>query len=78
MTFTLRGGRGEGGCFGKNEMLSDVRGWGGGWVSKCYGRPVFLFLVKENWICAMTRHHAEPNINILSTRNLAAGSDVRQ
>ena len=55
-------------------MLSDVRRG----VSKCYGPPVFLFFIKENWICAMTRHHAEPNINILSTRNLAAGSDVRQ
>ena len=27
-------------------------------------------------ICAITRHHAEPNINILLTRNLF-GSDVR-
>ena len=28
--------------------------------------------------CAMTRHHAEPNINILFTRNLPFDSDVRQ
>ena len=33
--------------------------------------------MKENWICAMTRHHAVPNINILFTRNLPFHSDVR-
>ena len=35
-------------------------------VSKRSGRPVF-FIIKENWIWAMTRHHAN---NILLTRNL--------
>ena len=29
----------------------------------------FLFFIKENWICAMTRLHAEPNISILLTRS---------
>ena len=49
-------------------MLSDV--WGIG-VSEFSGRPIFIIVfIKENWICAMTRHHAEPNINILLTRNL--------
>ena len=24
-----------------------------------------FFFIKENWICAMTRHHAEPNINMV-------------
>ena len=48
--------------FHKNEMLSDVWGWG---VSECSGRPIFFFFIKENWICAMTRHHAEPNINLV-------------
>ena len=38
-------------------------------VSECSGRPTFIFFIKENWICAMTRH-AEPDINILLTRNL--------
>ena len=58
MTYTLKeGGR------GKNEMLSDVGGWE---VSECSGRPVFIFLIKENWIWAMNRHHAEPSMNILS------------
>ena len=28
----------------KNEMLSDVGGWE---VSECYGRPVFIFLLKK-------------------------------
>ena len=65
---------------GKNKMLSDVKGGGGGgWrVSECCGRQVFIFFIKENWICAMTRHHAEPNVNISLTRNLPFDSDVRQ
>ena len=76
MTSTLRGGGGRGGGWqGKNEMLSDVEGWG---ISECSGRPIFNFFIKENFIFAMTRHHAEPNINILLTRNLAFESDVRQ
>ena len=47
------------------------RRWG---VSKCFGRPIFIFFIKENWILAMTRHHAN---NIL-TRDLHFDSDVRQ
>ena len=48
-------------------------------ISECSGRPSFVFF-KENWICAVVRHHAEPNINILLTRNLKLpfDSDVRQ
>ena len=53
-------------------MLSDVAGWG---VSKCSGHPIFIFFIKENWIWAMTRHHAD---NILLTRNLHFDYDVRQ
>ena len=49
------------GVYGKNEMLSDV--WGRGF-SECSGRPIFNFFVKENYIGAMTKYHAEPNINI--------------
>ena len=37
-----------------------------------------LFFITENWICAMTRHYVESNINILLTRNLPFDSDVRQ
>ena len=38
-------------------MLSDV---GGSGVSECFGRPIFVvFFIKENWVCVMTRHHAE-------------------
>ena len=51
-------------------MLSDV---GGREVSKCLDVQSLFFLIKENWICAMTRHHAKPN-NILLTRNLPFGS----
>ena len=42
------------------------------WTSNLY------FFIKENWICAMTRHHAKANIKILLTRNLPFDSDVRQ
>ena len=63
MTSTLRRGEVKGGekrGVGKSEMLSDVEGrWG---VSECSGHPIFILLIKENWICAMTRHHGEPNI----------------
>ena len=38
----------------------------------------FFVFVKENWIYAMTRHHAESNIDILLTRNLPFDSGVRQ
>ena len=48
-------------------MLSDVQVWG---VSKSSGYP--------NWICAITRHHLEPNIYILLTRNLPFDFDVRE
>ena len=51
-------------------MLSDVGEWGEG-VSKCSGRPIFIFFIKENWIWAMTKHHAN---NILLTRNLPLDS----
>ena len=55
-------------------MLLDVGGWG---VSKRSERRMFIFFSKENWIGAMTRHHAESK-NILLTRNLPFDSDVRQ
>ena len=60
----------------ENEMLSDIGGRG--LVSKCSGRPILIFFSKENWIGAMTRYHAEANINTLLTRNLSFESDVRQ
>ena len=40
-------------------MLLDVVGWG---VSEGSGRPIFFFIIKENWICAVTRHHIEPDM----------------
>ena len=59
----------------KNEMLSDVWGWG---IRECSGVQFLFFFIKENWICAMTKQHAQPNINILLTRNLHFYSDLRQ
>ena len=56
-------------------MLSDVGGWG---VSKCSGRPIFILFIKEIWICAMTRRHAQPNIKMLLTRSLPFDSYVRE
>ena len=51
-----------------NERYSqkwDVIGSRGSGVSKCSGRPIFIFFfIKENWICAVNRHHTEPNNNI--------------
>ena len=45
---------------------------------ECTGRSVFIFLLEKKWICAMRRHHTEPNSDILLTRNLPFDSDVRQ
>ena len=47
-------------------------------VSKCSWTSILFSLIKENWICAMIRSHAEPNINILLTRNLPFDYDIRQ
>ena len=44
------------------------------WLS---GHPIFIFFIKENWIYALTRHHTELKI-ILLTRNLPCDSDVKQ
>ena len=56
-------------------MLSDI---GGCDANECSERPIFTFFVTENWICAVTRCHAEPNIDILLTRNIPFDFDVRQ
>ena len=45
------------------EMLSDVMEWG---VSECFGSPIFIFFIKENWICILTRHHTEPYNIVIS------------
>ena len=49
-------------------MLSDVGGRFGG-VSEYSELSIFISFIKENWISAMTRHHAE-------TSNLPLDSDV--
>ena len=50
------------------------RGWG---LSECFGRPIFILFIKENWICAMTRRLAEPN-NMSLTRNFPFDCYIRQ
>ena len=72
MTSTLRE-RDE--RYDKYEMLSNVSEWG---VNECSRCSIFIFFIKENWICSMTRLLAESNINILLTRNLPTDSGVRQ
>ena len=49
-----------------------------GWGSECSGRSIFIFLIKENWICGITGHQAESKINILLTINLRIDSGIRQ
>ena len=56
-------------------MLSEVESWG---VASVLDVQSLIFFIKENWICAMTRHQAESNINILLTRNLPFDSGVIQ
>ena len=52
-------------------MLSDVREGG----KQVFWTSNFYFFAKENWICTMTRHHAN---NILLIGNLPFDSGVRQ
>ena len=56
-------------------MLSDALR--GGLASVLDVQSLFFF-IKESWISAMTRHHADPKSNILLTRNLPFDSYVRQ
>ena len=53
-------------------MLSDT---GGGELTSILDVQSCFSIIKENWICTMTRYHAN---NILSARNLPFASDVRQ
>ena len=53
-------------------------GLGGGGLESVLDVQSLFFFIEENWICAVTRHHAEPNINMLLTRNFPFDSDVRQ
>ena len=49
----------------------DVIGRSGVGGSECSDRPIFILFIKQIYICTMTKHHAESNINnILLTRNL--------
>ena len=70
MTSTLKGG----GSGGSKAKMGCYRTYGGGGLASVldvqFSFFFFFFFVKKNWICAMTRHHAEPNTNILLTRDL--------
>ena len=59
MTSPFMGG---GGLMQKWDVigLGEVGGYRVFWTSSLY------FFIKENWICAVTRRHAEPNIYVLS------------
>ena len=74
MTSTFRG---AGKCKAKMRCYR-TNGVGGLQVS--WTSNLRFFFIKENWICAMTRYHAEPNINILLTKtfllNLTSESEV--
>ena len=56
-------------------MLLDV---GGGGLASVLDVQFCFIIIKENWICAMARHHAEPNIDVLLAKNLPLDSDVRE
>ena len=71
MTSTLRWGEWGLGS-GKNKMLSDVGSKG---LASVLDAQSLFFIIKENWIWVMTRHHAN---NILLTRSLPFASDVRK
>ena len=61
------GGGGSGG--------GGVGGGGGGGLVSVLDVSLFYF-IKENWdFCLITKHQAEPDINILLTRNLPFESD---
>ena len=75
--------------WGDTHMASTLNGVWEEAKMRCYqtyqgrGQQVFwksnfFFSVEKNWICTMTRHHTESNVNILSTRNLPVDSGVRQ
>ena len=56
----------------------DVMGRRGWRLARVLDVQSFFIIITENWVCAMTRNHAESNINILLTRNLPIDSGVRQ
>ena len=56
-------------------MLLDVGGWG---LASVLDVQSLFFFIKDSWICDMTGHHVELNINMLLTRNLPFDSDVSQ
>ena len=72
MTSTLKG---VGWWVRQKEYIVGCRGVR---ESECSGCPIFIFFIKVNLICAMTRHHAELNIKLLLTRNIPIDSGVGQ
>ena len=68
----------EGRWWGGKRQKWDVLGRRDVGGTKCSGRPIFIFFITENWVYAMTRHHADQNVNISLTRKLPIDSGVRQ
>ena len=72
------------GCGGLRQKWDVIRrrGWRLASVLDVFWDVLFFsflfFFIKGNWICSMTRHHVEPNINILVTRNLPFESNIGQ
>ena len=62
---------------GREGVIGRMGKWVSGLLSVL--EVQFFIYIKENWICNMSRYHAEPNISIIIlTRNLPFDSDVRQ
>ena len=68
LTFTLRGVRDK-------AKMRYYREWG---LASILDVQSLFFFIKENWICTMTRHHAESRITTLLTRKLLFDTDTRQ
>ena len=68
----------EGGRWRAKAKIRFYRTQEGGELASALEVQSLFSFIKKNWICAMTRHHAEPNINILLTKNLPFDTEVWQ
>ena len=75
--FEGEGGWGGGKVVSKAKMRC-YQTWGSWGLASVLDVKSYFFIINENCICAMTRHRAEPNINILLTRNIPSDSDDTQ
>ena len=71
MTSTFGEERGRrGGGVRQKYVIGRREFWTYNWTPNLY--LFFIKVIKENRICAMTRHHVEPNTNILSAADSEA------